>query len=271
MNILFYTPLNTQCRDIESQAVEFQKAGHQIHVLTQSQYGKLHESFSGYGFRASFTEFSLRPSSLNFLLRIFKLVLYCWRNKIDLVYAHLEPCNFIAVVAQYLVKTRVVICRHHMDYARLSGMDRYFSYRLTYKSAKDIIVVSDQAKNYMIKEEGIPPEKIHQINLSYDFDLYQPPNINEINKIRSSYQSDVLLLTVGRLSALKRPQLSIQLLFELRKIDLDARLLILGEGELLDDLKKSVIDLNLTERVFFAGYVNNVLEYMSASDFLIHP
>jgi glycosyltransferase involved in cell wall biosynthesis len=271
MNILFYTPMNTRCRDIESQAIEFRKAGHHIFLLTQSAFGSLHESFAAYGYTVSSTEFFFNLSPANLLLRVFKLMWYCWSRKIDLVYAHLEPSNFIAVVAQYFIKSRVVICRHHLDYARLSGMDQYLSYKLTYKLAKDIIVVSPQTKRYMIKEEGVSESKIHAINLSYNFDLYEPPNPVKVIEIKSFYPSDILLLTVGRLSDLKRPQLSIQLLYELRKTNLNAKLLILGEGELMDDLKKDVNDLNLSAQVFFPGYVNNVLEYMSASDFLIHP
>lgn len=263
--------MNTRCRDIESQAMAFSNLGHNIFLYTQSSHGELHDNFRGYGFIAHSTSTMSRIGVINILLRIYGLVTYCWRNQIGITYAHLEPSNFIAVISQFMVRSRVVICRHHSDFARLIGMDSSLSYRLTYWLAKDIIVVSDRAKKYMINEEKVPASKIHHIDLSYNFDLYDVPNKKSVEEIKSLYKSDILLLNVGRLNKLKRPQLAIQLIFELVEKNFDAKLIILGEGELNEELLSNVVDKGLEDRIHLLGYVNNVLDYMSAADFLIHP
>lgn len=131
--------------------------------------------------------------------------------------------------------------------------------------------MSKQAKDYMVSQEGVSKERIHQIDLAYDFALYDSVNSEEALEIRNRYSADVLLLTVGRLNSHKRPEISIRLLRHLVDLKLDVKLLILGEGELLQVLKNLAISLGVHDRVFMKGYVNNVLDYMKAGDFMIHP
>jgi glycosyltransferase involved in cell wall biosynthesis len=187
------------------------------------------------------------------------------------VYSHLEPCDFIASLAQFFIKARVVICRHHMDYARINGFDKSLSYRLTYSLARDIIVVSSQAKQYMIDEEHVNSSKIHHINLGYNFELYGAANNTIASEIRSRYKADICLLTVCRLTRSKRVTVAIDLVEELIARDMNVKLLILGKGDLYEELNQYIQKKDLTTNVFLIGHVTNVLDYMAAVDFLVHP
>ncbi len=158
-----------------------------------------------------------------------------------------------------------------MDFAKLSGFDKNLSYRLTYKLARDIVVVSRQAKNHMVKNEGARADRIHHIDLAYDFNLYGHVDTGRGEEIRRKFKADILLLTVGRMDMHKRSGLSIRLLYGLISKGLDAKLIILGEGELLQTLRNEADLLGVSNKVIMPGYVDNVLSYMSAADFLIHP
>lgn len=271
MNILFYTPLNTRCRDIESQAAFFAAQGHRIFLLTQNSSGPLHENFSGYGYHTQADNSLSRFTSVRVVKRMLKFIRVCRSNKIDLVYSHLEPCNFIAVLSQYFTRARVIICRHHVDEARLYGFGKDLSYKLTYRLGRHIIVVSDHAKRYMVQEEGVPANRITHINLAYNFELYQKPDSSQVAKLRTMLKADIILLTVCRLTRYKRPELSIEVLKELRKQGLAVKLVILGKGELQKELEEKIELENLREHCLLPGYVNNVLEYMAAADVLVHP
>lgn len=271
MNILFYTPLNTRSRDIESQANFFAARGHSIFLLTQNSEGLLHKVFSGYGHRTHADESSSRFTAIRVIKRMWKLIRFCRTNRIELVYAHLEPCNFIAVLSQYFINARVIICRHHVDEAKLYPFGKDLSYKLTYRLAKDVIVVSDHAKRYMIKEEGVPGNRITHINLAYDFKLYELPDPQAAQQLRESLNADWVLLTVCRLTRYKRPELSVEVLKELLASGLSVKLVILGRGELQQHLEEKIKQENLQRFCLLPGYVNNVLEYMAASDILIHP
>ena len=271
MNILFYTPLNSRCLDIESQAIEFSKRGHRIFLLTQNESGLNHQMFESHGFNVYDTSSEIFSGRLRTVSRLVRLIRFCWKYKIDLIYSHLEPANFIAVIAQYFIKSRVIICRHHVDAAKLYSFENDFSYRLTYKLAKDIIVVSKRAKDFMVHHEKVNSNRIHVIPLSYNFDLYEPISQENVEVILKKYPTDILLLSVFRLTKYKRPFLSINLVKELIRDGIKVKLVILGQGELASKLKEQVVSEGLGNSIYFEGYVNNVQEYMTAADVLVHP
>ncbi len=271
MNILFYIPQNQRCRDLESLAMLFSKQGHKIFLYTQSDYGTIHKIFNSYGFATKASNNKINNTFLLTFYRIFTYISFCWKNKIHLTYSHLDPANYIAVLGQYFVISKVIICRHNIDEAKLAGYDKSLTYRLIYLLAKKIIVVSEKAKRYMIEEEKIKGDKIQHINIAYDFTLYGVPDKENIAQIKNKYSSQILLITVGRLNKNKRPEISIEITERLIKCGINTKLIILGSGDQLAYLKELVIQKEISNNVEFPGYVDNVLEYMAASDFLIHP
>lgn len=270
MRIAFYTPLNAGSRDIESQALAF--AGkHRIFLLTQSQPGPLHDRFRAHGFFTASHTFSFGQPHLLLFFRWAAFLFFCWRHRIDIVYSHLEPSNFVAVCAQFFVPAKVVVCRHHMDYARLKGFDQSFSYGFTYRWANQIVVVSERTRQYMIAEEKIPAHKILAIPLAYDYRLFDHVNPCAVETITQTYPAVLRLLTVCRLTEPKRPEVSVRLVRELRDNGWDANLIILGEGEQRQALTDQISELGLESCVFLPGHVTNVLDFMAASHFLVHP
>ena len=271
-NILFYSPFNQRSRDTESLMLAFHRVGHKVISLSQQEGHVINDFLNANGISAFSKIIPGKRSGLWYFLRhLIFFIGFCWNRQIDIVYSHLEPSNFVAAIAQYLIRARVYLCRHHIDEGLLYQFDRSLYYKVTYLLAKKIIVVSKHAQKYMIEQEGIPAKKIIHINLAYDFDLYGKPDNHKVNQIRKEFNSDVLLISVCRLTAFKRPELTIQVVRYLAKQDIDVKLIMLGIGEMHDQLKKEVIDLGLEKNIFMVGYVNNVLDYMAAADFLIHP
>jgi glycosyltransferase involved in cell wall biosynthesis len=120
--------------------------------------------------------------------------------------------------------------------------------------------------------EQIDPEKIFHINLGYDFNLYPKLNPDNVEAIKQKYSADILLITVGRLDRFKRPSIALEILERLvLHHSVNAKLIFLGNGELEEELQAQVKQKGLANAVFFLGYVENVLEYMAAATFLVHP
>lgn len=271
MNILFYTPFVERSRDTETLLFAFEKQGHKVYFITQEKAGAIVDFLKEKAI-PTFSFFINAPGKyLKILISIIKLVLFCRRNKIDIVYSHLESANLVAVLAQYFIKAKVVACRHHIDEIHLINAQKSFSYKLIYRLAKKIIVVSERAKDFMIQNEGISADKIIKINLAYDFSLYNSVNEDEVSKIRNNYKADLLIITACRLLKDKRPQLSIELVEELIKKGLNAKLIILGRGELYEELEKEIQRKNLQGHCYLLGFHRNVLDFISAADVLFHP
>jgi glycosyltransferase involved in cell wall biosynthesis len=76
-----------------------------------------------------------------------------------------------------------------------------------------------------------------------------------------------LVLAVGRLVPVKNHELAIRALSEVP----DATLAIVGEGLLLDDLRRSAVDAGVADRVVFAGLRPDARELIGAADVVVLP
>lgn len=123
----------------------------------------------------------------------------------------------------------------------------------------------------MIEHEGIKKENITHINLGYNFSLYGSPDEKKIDEIKGRYPATLLLVTAGSLTNFKRPEVSIELTRLLRDSGVHVKLLLLGEGPEYSKLKSLVESYNLEQNVFFTGYIDQIMDYMHAADWLVHP
>lgn len=99
------------------------------------------------------------------------------------------------------------------------------------------------------------------------------PNKINLNKFQYHQRvfpsNNIKLLNVGRLEKLKNQFQAIWLIAELNKNNINSTLTIVGDGNLLEDLKKEVKNFKLEDKVVFAGKVENVEEYYRNHDLLI--
>jgi len=270
--ILFYSPFNQRSRDTETLMIGFRQQGHQVISLSQQEGFVIHDLLRTHGVETySYVLPGPRSGWWYYLRHRVYFIRFCWRHQVQVVYSHLEPANFVASIGQYFIRATAYLCRHHIDEGQLYHFDKDLHYRLTYWLARHVIVVSDHARRYMIDREGIPAHKIQHINLAYDFNLYGRPDAQNAREIRIKVSAQVLLLSACRLTEYKRPALAIRTLDRLRCKGLDARLIILGKGEQYDQLQMLIRELGLQDFVTMPGYVSNVLDYMAAADFLLHP
>lgn len=269
--ILFYSPFDQRSRDTESLMIAFKKQGHNVISLSQASGAQIHDYVQQHGIGTYTHVIDGNRNWWYYLKHLRFLVSFIRKHKVQIVYSHLEPANIVASVAQHLTKAKVYLVRHHIDEARLQGFDRSWTYRLTYSLANRIIVVSNQAKKFMTEVEKIDPAKIVHINLAYDFGIYQQPDPEKVKMLRAGFENGVTLVTVCRFTQHKRADVAIQTVRLLRDRGIRTRLILLGRGEEEGMITAMIRDEQLTDIIVMPGYVANVLDYMAASDFLVHP
>jgi glycosyltransferase involved in cell wall biosynthesis len=271
MSILFFTVADKRSRDIESQAALFAQQGRRVSLLTLSGWCPLHDVFVAKGWRAEAR--SVRPKWLPFhlLTEVFFLVRYCKRNQIDVLHAHLDPCNLIAVCSHFFMKTRVFVTRHHAEALEYesSAQGRWIS-KWMYRMAPAIIAVSANVKRYLTEREGVHPARVSVIPLSFDFSLYDKPDAAAVSAIRSKMGRTLTLITVGRLTSLKRVNLLIELTGKLLADGVDCSLMVVGCGPDEKLLQAAARSAGLEDRIFFTGFTDRVAEYLSAADVYVH-
>lgn len=93
------------------------------------------------------------------------------------------------------------------------------------------------------------------------------------NKIREAYvlNNKFVIGNVGRFIEQKNHKFLIEIFKEYSKINENARLLLVGEGALLNKIKNQVAEYNIADKVIFTGAKSNINELLSAMDIFVLP
>ena len=126
---------------------------------------------------------------------------------------------------------------------------------------------------------GVKPEAIQTLPNYVDTDAFFPPNHDQKSRSRQKLNlphDDKIVIYAGRLVSYKGLPLLLKVWKEIQKIRNNTQLLLLGSGGLdihncETELKKYTSSNNLTKCVHFIGDVNNVPEYLQASDIFVLP
>lgn len=133
---------------------------------------------------------------------------------------------------------------------------------------------SKQAGEWLFGKNGIKapnffkviPNSI-QIN-KFEFDKDKR---KQIRKELDLNENQIALVHVGRLVPQKNHMFIIKIFKEILKVKSDAKLFLIGEGELEEKIKKECKKMNIDHAVFFLGVKENVGDYLNAMDLFIFP
>jgi len=207
-----------------------------------------------------------------FLFEMIAVVRLIKKENIDLLYANfILPQGFVGVMIKRLIKVPVIINVLGGDVAIKNPVLRYLV-RYSLKRADHVVALTPALRNE-INSLNIGEIDISIMPLGVYSDLFNPGYRDE--KIRQKYvtNNDPLLLFVGRLVEKKGVAYLVKAFPEiLEKFD-TAKLLIIGNGLLVDDLKRLTHDLKLTDNVYFEGDIDNkkLPQYYASADIFIGP
>ncbi|WP_169784589.1 glycosyltransferase family 4 protein [Campylobacter curvus] len=182
-------------------------------------------------------------------------------QKFDIVVLH-KPFDFF--VAYLLKKVDPGIKTIFVS----GGEDFYFFDKFFIKFIDKIISVS--ASNAKILQDRYNKEVSVVCNGVDKSEFY--PDTNLRKKIREELgvkDDEILLGSVGRVVGLKGFDMAIGLLVKFK----EHKYMLVGDGEALEKLKKTALDLGVSERVIFVGSVEHdkLNAYYNAMDIYIQP
>jgi len=265
-----------------------------ITVHTPSHHGALaSEVMHGvnvYRFRYLFSRFErlaggqgivpkLRRSKFYLLLLPFFLLAQCCsllllvaRYKPDIIHAHwLIPQGLLAVLAKRVFGIPVVVTAHGADVFSMRRPMFLWLKKYLARHADQVITVSRPlAKLLMADTESTRYPEI--ISMGVDATAFAPEKKN--NAIRAQYGiHGPFLLYVGRLTEKKGVHYLVDAMAKVAEQCPECRLLIVGHGELENELKEKVLSLGLQKSVCFAGGLPNdqLPPYYATADIFVGP
>jgi glycosyltransferase involved in cell wall biosynthesis len=204
------------------------------------------------------------------------LCAYLVRARPPALLSVLDRANVVAVLAKLLTRssTRIVISQRS-NYSRSaenngSGRSRALALlvRLLYPFADALVGISDGVADDIRRTVRIAPEKVVTIyNPVLPTDFQPPPPRPGLHAFFDNREAPVII-AVGRLSAAKDYGTLLRAFAKVRQ-SLDARLIILGEGELRQSLVDLAEQLGISPFMAMPGFVADPASWMVQADLFV--
>ncbi len=197
-------------------------------------------------------------------LLIFKLIPYIKRY--DIIHAHLFPSLYWLSIAKILsfTKTKIIYTEHSTNNKRRNFWLFEMIDKLFYYPYSRIITIADEVDNNIKKHLRFNSSKFLLINNGVNTIKYQKAKAYS-NNIFFSEDSIILL----QISSFRKPKDQITLIKALKELPEQYKLLLVGDGPLIEANKELVKELNLQSRVKFLGIRMDVPELLKTSDITV--
>lgn len=235
-----------------------------------------------YPYEGSIISLGFKPQAdktkLFYQLKVFlKRILIIRKYKKTGKYAACVSGLTSANIANILTREKgcqTVISEHcYMTEEAGRGVHKYIidhAIRFFYNKADRVVVVSKGVGEDLIQNFQVKREKVCTIYNGFSLqEIRQMAEEPLSREEKSWFSSGPVLVTVGRLSRQKGQWHLIRALKKVKESVPKVRLLVLGEGELEDELKQTVLDLELKESVIFCGFCKNPYKIMKHCDVFV--
>ena len=138
------------------------------------------------------------------------------------------------------------------------------------KLATDYLSCSNDASKSLFSKRFIEQGNIQIIKNGINIDEYKFNKLTR-DKVRKKYKIDnnIVYGHVGRLHEEKNHKFLLKVFYEIQKKQDNAILMIVGDGELLEDIKEQTKNLGIDNKVIFTGMIKDVNSILNAMDCFI--
>jgi len=247
---------------------EFNKSNIESHIVSKGKYiGNYAKILKEEGYKTS--HISFKPA-YKVVFNMFRMVRYINRNEIDVIHIHTGSNYLWVLIASKLSNAKKIIRTVHNAFY-LNGI-RYFKHYIERKIARIFDV-----KHYSISESVHTSEKNEFNNETviidnwYNDKKFEPVDYNEKSRLRKSLKLPVnktILITVGNGSKVKNYW---SIIDSLQKLDKNIIYIYIGNQDPNVPESDYARRSGVGDRFFYLGSVNNVDEYLKASDIYLMP
>lgn len=243
---------------------------YELHIMTMSSnklpYEFSYSGFSKFDFSESYSKgFFGKIKRYSYLF--LRLRDYCKQNNIGKIITFGEVPNFIGALYKKFINKKCKLFLNvrnsesvFIEQARFGWLIKK-SMQATYPIANKVLTNSNGNKEDLIRNIGL--------NLDVSV-IYNPVNSDFDFSHKSSAKECFSILNVGRLNVQKGQEHLIKAFAKFINVDkINAQLVIVGEGELEDDLKYLCCELGIADNVYFNGWSSNVSGFYKHADVFV--
>ncbi len=244
---------------------------YELHYLTYTEPNEVEKKrFENLGF----TVHTLPRKKEHFWKAFWEVYRIFKEYRVNIVHSHMTLMSFLTSFIGMLTGVKVRIAHSHLAQYP-TGIKKYiyalfkvFS-RIT---STDWFACGVEAANYLYGEKNVKKGKVTILNNAIDLQKFQvQPEVRE--RIRKQYGVDGYYCVghVGRYTEQKNHTFLIDIFEEISKVRQDARLLLIGEGPLMEPVREKIAKKGLQDKVVIAGSCSNMNEMYQAMDVMVFP
>lgn len=205
-------------------------------------------------------------------VKLLSFVNYLKKNEIDIIFLNLSQDLKFGAIAGNIAGVE------HIIYRRGSAIpikDRFYTEYLLGECVTDIIANSEATKETILENTShwLTDEKIKIIYNGLKVKDIRDKLFISKTDIKNEFDidsDDLVIANVGRLSPQKGHKYLLRAI-KLIKEQIDScKVLIVGKGELEEEIKAEAEKLDLKDKVIFTGFRKDIYNILSQSDFLLH-
>lgn len=236
--------------------------GHEIDLIITNDYKNIDR------FQNTITSSNVNIYNLNYSfynpLQVLKLIRILKKNKYDIAHAHLFPSQYWLAIASFFIskKTKLIKTEHSVYNERKSIKILKYLEVFIYSRYTKIIAITDLVKQNLdswINQNAKTIVINNGVNLTQISNQQKSIPDSNYNFINTKCFN---ILMVGRFDNFNQKDQT-TLINALKLLPNDCMLYFAGEGSNLENVRKTVNDLQLDNQVFFLGVRNDIYKLMS--------
>ena len=239
---------------ILAEAQGLARRGHELTLLCPPE-ARIYSEAPGWGLRTV-----ALPIGRKRLSGVVALRRWLRENPADVVSTHSSTDSWLSAFALLGSRTPIVRTRHIS-----APVPRNFMSRWLYSRAARIVTAGEALRRDLIERNRLPAEKVESVPTGMDTTRYRPGDRVHARTQLGLPKQKTLIGIVATLRSWKGHR------FLLEALPAEATLVIVGDGPQRQALELLVTQLNIKERVIFAGNQRDVVPWLQALDVFALP
>lgn len=188
-----------------------------------------------------------------------------------IIHSHLNANSTLVLRIAKKAKVPVRIAHAHIDSPSPGGkglIENVVKKPITNYSTKNFSC-SKSAGNWLF---GINSDyEVFNNGIETERFVFNPIHRNEVRENLSINKDEIVIGHIGRFFEQKNHRFLIDVFSEFIKLNPQSKLLLIGEGELQDEIKTLSREKGIEDNIIFTGAIKNANEYLSAMDLFLFP
>lgn len=200
-----------------------------------------------------------------------KIANICRENKIDVIHCHQYTPYFYGCLSRiYFSRPKLIFTEHGRHYPDIVSKKRQVINQFLNLLTNVIVGVSQFPVESLVAKEKLPRKKMQVIYNGIDVNRLKTRRAKqEMMRELNIENDDKIIGFVGRIHPIKDPIMLLRAFCEVHKSCPKAKLIFVGDGEMMQECQNFVSQNNVEENVVFLGLRRDVLDIVQVFDVLV--